>query len=76
MQARERCRMTVGELVGELVSCRVRYFTDGAVTGSWEFVVEQQDGPQDEGKKTKLRCVKSIPSSKRVPRSSACENSS
>jgi putative transposase len=37
----DRGRMSIGELI----RCRVRYFTDGAVIGSKAFVAEQRDGP-------------------------------
>ena len=53
---KERGRMTVGELI----RCRVRYFTDGAVIGSREFVSEQRDGPEGENDRTKRRRVNSI----------------
>lgn len=46
--------------VGEIIRCRVRFFTDGAVIGSREFIVEQRDGPQGENNRTKRRRVNSI----------------
>jgi len=53
----QRGRMSVGELV----RCRVRYFTDGAILGSKTFVAEQRDEGSKASDEGKSRRINSIP---------------
>lgn len=50
--------------VEELIRCRVRYFTDGAVIGSKAFVAEQWDvsgSGNDPSKKRRLNSIPELP---------------
>jgi hypothetical protein len=58
----QRGRMSVEELV----RCRVRYFTDGAVIGSKAFVAEQREEVSSAADRTKGRRVNSIPELKKT----------
>ena len=46
--------------VGELIRCRVRYFSDGAIIGSKAFVAAQRDGGTPDREDSKKRRVNSI----------------